>query len=186
MISSAIVDRQSNIWTTLSRSVLFEERRVCSQPKKRTFLTDQVIFLGIVISFEGVSADLEKIRVIIEWSEPCNIIDVKSFHGLTTFYRCFILNFSAIMSSIIDYLKQEEFKWSNAVAKAFRNIKQRMMEAFVTRLSDCSKVFKIACDASMISIRGILVKRVTPLATWVKNWMMLGNGTPLSFSNFPW
>ena len=63
-------------------------RQVCSvlrkvelyaNPKKCTFLSSQVQFLGFVVSADGVSADPEKIRAIEEWLEHKTIRDVRSF-----------------------------------------------------------------------------------------------------------
>ena len=37
-----------------------------------------VLFLGFIVSKHGISADLEKVRVIREWSEPKSIIENRS------------------------------------------------------------------------------------------------------------
>ena len=58
------------------------------------------------------------------------------------------------MASITDCLKKNEFAWSNAAAKAFVEIKARMISAPVMHLSDFSKIFEVAC-ASGIGI-GVL------------------------------
>ena len=55
-----------------------------------------------------------------------------------------------IMAPITDYLKSGEFKWSKRATKAFQEIKQKMVEAYVLRLPNFSKVFEVACYASRI------------------------------------
>ena len=102
--------------------MVLRKKSLYANPKKWTFLTDQVIFIRVV-SLQDVSADPDKIKAIMEWPEPCNIREVRSFYGLATFYRRFIQNFSIIMASIIDCLKQKEFRWTKTAANAFQKIK---------------------------------------------------------------
>ena len=41
-----------------------------ANPKKCAFCTDKVVFLGFVVSSEGVFADPEKAKAINEWPQP--------------------------------------------------------------------------------------------------------------------
>ena len=68
------------------------------------------------------------------------------------------------MALIMDCLKKDEFTWSNAAAKAFVEIKARMVSAAVMRLPDFSKIFEVACDVSDIGIGGVLTQEGHPIA----------------------
>ena len=108
---------------------------------KYAFLTQRVIFLGFVVTPEGVSADPEKVKSIVEWPTPTTVFDVRSFHDLATFYRRFIRNFSTIVSPITDCIRNGSFEWIKAADKAFLELKEKMTRAPILRLSDFSKMF---------------------------------------------
>ena len=50
-------------------------------------MTDSLLFLGYVVSSEGIKEDEEKVKAIREWPTPKNVSDVRSFHGLQPFIR---------------------------------------------------------------------------------------------------
>jgi len=45
------------------------KEKLYANPKKCEFMTDRVIFLGFVVSSQGVSVDPQKNQAIIEWPE---------------------------------------------------------------------------------------------------------------------
>ena len=51
------------------------------------FLTEKVLFLGYVVSKDGISIDQSKVDAIRDWPQPMTFSAIRSFHGLTSFYK---------------------------------------------------------------------------------------------------
>jgi hypothetical protein len=68
---------------------------------------------------------------------------VRSFHGLESFYRKFIRNFSEIYAPLIKYLKNGILKWTIVAMKSFEDSKKKVIERLVFAFSDFNKVFEV-------------------------------------------
>ena len=64
--------------------------------------------------------------------------------------------FNTIYALIIDCIKKCDFEWTIETLKTFIEIKRKMIETPVLRLSDFCKLFEVACDASGVGIGGLL------------------------------
>lgn len=48
-----------------------------------------MIFLGHVVSGEGISVNPEKIKAVLEWSRPTTVTEVRSFPGTSMLLQAF-------------------------------------------------------------------------------------------------
>jgi hypothetical protein len=65
--------------------------------EKCEFHQQEVRYLGLIISTEGIKMDPEKICAMQDWEPPSNLKDVHAFLGFANFYCCFVCNYSHIV-----------------------------------------------------------------------------------------
>jgi hypothetical protein len=59
-------------------------------PSKCCFAARSITFLGHVVSHEGTKLDLGKIDVVVHFPMPKIVTNVRSFLGLTGYYRNYV------------------------------------------------------------------------------------------------
>jgi hypothetical protein len=79
---------------------------------KCEFWLIEVAFLRYIISTRGVSVDPSKVKDVLNWILPTNVLEIRSFLGLVEYYRRFIHDFSKIARSMTRLLeKSKTFEW---------------------------------------------------------------------------
>ena len=128
---------------------ILKERKLYAKLKKYECWLNQVVFLGHVISEDGIMVDSNKIETVINWDRPTNVSEVRSFLGLAVYYRRFVEGFSHIAAPLTQLTqKNVKFKWKEECEKSFQELKRRLVTALVLTIPSSTWGFVIYSDAS--------------------------------------
>lgn len=123
-------------------------------PDKCEFLRKEIIYLGHVISKNGIHPEKKKIK---DFPVSKNSKNIKQFLRLPSYYHRFIESFSNITKSLTNLLKNGiEFKWNQKSKISFHTLKNMLCNEAVLQYLDFSKPFVVTTDASGGAIGAIL------------------------------
>ena len=142
---------------------------------KCEFHVQETLFLGLLVSTEGLKMHPDKIQVIQNWGTPRNVTDVQSFIGFCNFYRRFIRNFSKIARPMITLTRKDQpFAWNETCQEAFNLLKRSIASAPILTHFDRSKEAILETDSSDYVNGGVLSQygddgKLHPVAFYSKN-----------------
>ena len=130
-------------------------------PEKCIFGSEQVSFLGNVITKEGLKPKKEKIAKFLRTVEvPKSVKQVKRLIGFLQFFRNFIPNFNEHLIPFYKLLRKNvSFELTEDIMEAFETLKQKLQTTATQtlRLAKPGLQCAILCDASYHSSGFVLV-----------------------------
>jgi hypothetical protein len=139
-------DHEEHLHVVLQK---LRENQLYDKQSKCEFWLKEVSFLGHIISEGGISLDPSKVKDVLSWKTPQNVLDIRSFLGLVGYNRRFIEGFSKISKPMMELLvKGNTFEWTPRRESSFQELKKRLTAAPVLTMPDMEKLFSIYCDVS--------------------------------------
>ena len=141
---------------------VFERFRIANlklKPEKCCLAGSEVLYLGYVVSREGILADPAKIDAVKNFPQPFDVRSLRSFLGLASYYRRFIENFSSVASPLYELTRKDVgFSWESIHHNAFCKLKQLLISAPVLAFPDFARGFILETDASGVGLGAILAQ----------------------------
>ena len=103
---------------------VIKEHKMYAKFSKYKFFKEQIQYLGHVISNEGISMGPDKIRSIMEWLVPKDVLNVRSFMAIIGYYWNFIEGFLKILNPIPSLQENGKiFVWDLKYEEIFNKLK---------------------------------------------------------------
>lgn len=151
-----LVDHSQNLVKVLER---LKKVNLKLNPAKCDFFRKELLYLGHLISAEGVSPDPAKISAVKNFPIPNDAQAVKRFVAFANYYRSFIPNFAHIASPLNKLSKKNvEFKWTTECQEAFDLLKAELTDSPILQYPNFSELdnFILKTDASGVAIGAVL------------------------------
>ncbi|XP_057671275.1 uncharacterized protein LOC130903024 [Diorhabda carinulata] len=133
------------------------------QLDKSEFLQKSIVYLGHIITPEGVKPNPEKISVIKNFPIPKTQTEIKSFLGLLGYYRRFIPNFAKLTKLMTKCLKKGmRIIHDKEFIDSFQNCKEILTNDPILQYPDFSKPMILTTDSSNYSLGAVLSQGTVP------------------------
>ena len=127
------------------------------KPAKCEFFKKELLYLGHIVSADGIKCDPAKIEAIKKWLPPRTAKQVKVFLGTANYYNRFIKDYSAKAYPLYQLSRKgRKFKWEGEHQKGFDEIRRSLIEAPVMSYPLDDGLYILDTDASGYAIGGVL------------------------------
>ena len=125
------------------------------KPSKCEFLRDRLEYLGHVVSSRGIETNPKKIMAIVNWPQPKNVTQARSFLRFCNYYRKFIKGYAQIAKPLYQLIagdnakrKASEIEWTDHCEEAFLKLKKMCSDTPILAYADYTKSFKVQMPQS--------------------------------------
>ncbi|ROL51121.1 Retrovirus-related Pol polyprotein from transposon 17.6 [Anabarilius grahami] len=128
---------------------------------KSSFNQASILFLGHVISKEGLRPSPDHLTAIAEAPRPTDMVALRSFLGLTSWFNKFLPNYATVVEPLRQMLRadaQTPLQWSKETVDSFDTLKRMLMESPVLAIYDPSLTTFITTEASDYGLGAVLTQ----------------------------
>ena len=135
----------------------FKDTNLKINPLKYEFFRQHRIFLGHVVSRDGIQADPAKTSAVRQYRIPTSVTEVKSFLGLCSYYRRYVRKFASIARPLHHLTeKTREFHLTPEAQQNFKQLKDCLTSSPILAFPSMKEPFILYTDASQFANGTIL------------------------------
>ncbi|XP_003729725.2 uncharacterized protein K02A2.6-like [Strongylocentrotus purpuratus] len=133
--------------------------------EKCQFRLKEISFLGHIVSNSGLKADPSKIDAILNMSSPTCKDDIHRLRGMVNYLARYLPKLSDVMKPLNDLTHNNSaWTWDSNHDKAFRLLKEMLIQAPVLAFYNQSKPLQIQTDASATGLGAVMLQDGQPIA----------------------
>lgn len=117
-------------------------------------------YVGYIVSVDGISLDLEKVKKVRDWPQTKDFGKAYSFLGLENYFRKFVQGYSKMAAPLTDLevVVGKRWEWMGQCAKAFEEVKRYLTRAPFLRILGFDEPFEVVADASKLASGAMLLQ----------------------------
>ena len=156
VIGSTLEEHNQNLEKVLER---IRQAGLRLKLKNCKFARTSVVYLGHVVTEDGIKTNPQKIEAVRAYPVPSNAKALRSFLGLASYYRRFVPGFSKVAGPLHALTKKDAlFIWGPDCRTSFETLKQLLTASPVLAVPDFSRRFLLETDASGAGLGAVLAQ----------------------------
>jgi hypothetical protein len=118
-----------------------------------------------VVGKDGIKVDPRKIETVTTWARPNDVSQLRSFLGLSNYFRRFIQGYSTLDAPLTHLTRKDvKYTWTEQCQESFEGVKYALTHAPALSLPIFGERFEVICDASLLGIGAVLLQKGRPIA----------------------
>ncbi|KAK7912922.1 hypothetical protein WMY93_013133 [Mugilogobius chulae] len=130
-------------------------------PSKCEWAREETRYLGYQMGRGQIRPQLDKIEAVMNCPRPCTKKEVRSFLGLTGWYRRFVPHYATIAAPLTALTMKNQrnpVNWTEECEQAFCTLKTMLCSSPVLKSPDFNERFLVQVDASGVGLGAVLAQ----------------------------
>ena len=144
---------------------ILRENKLFAKLTKCRFAKSELEYLGHAVGKDGIKVDPRKIETVTTWARPNDVSQLRSFLGLSNYFRRFFQGYSTLVAPLTHLTRKDvKYIWTEQCQESFEGVKYALTHVHVLSLLIFGERFEVICDASLLGIGVVLLQKDRPIA----------------------